>query len=256
MKAFIKALGFLLMSLPVFTACNVDDDGSYKLWIGYATVKLNSETQANEQPDFDLILDDDTEMRIVSNMVYFPAEAALKDDTRVIANFTILSEQVVNGKHTLYIRLNAMKEVLSKKPVYSSSVDADEIGFDPIDVDEAWFGGKYLNFTFNIRVNDPSISHFINLYVDEDHPEADEDNIYVELRHNAYGDKPAHEIFRRVSFNISEFLEEEKSSVTVHLKYTNYKGEEVTDSGVYYRKNTQSGGTKSISERQENEYIY
>lgn len=68
---------------------------------------------------------------------------------RVRVNFTI---QAQSGSD-LNVRLNAIEKVLSKEPVYSSKLtpeELEELGNDPIYVENAWFGGKYLNIDFAV----------------------------------------------------------------------------------------------------------
>lgn len=249
MKTLLK-ISVILAAALLLPACASDDDG-LEFWFGYANVRLTEEHKPGTQPQFELILDDETVMNIVQNNVYFPTDDALVDDTRVIVNFSILNERTLDGQKYYDIRLNAMQEILSKKPVYSSSVE-DELGNDPIDVDQSWFGGRYLNVNFYLELQTNSdVKHFINLLVNEEHPNANADNVYVELRHNAYNEKPQERTFGRISFDISELIPEGRNSVTVHLQYTNYAGDTVTESRVYSRTNVQSGGDSAFSLRQE-----
>lgn len=265
MKAYLKIAGVFLVSLFTLTSCKLFDedangmgDSMHNFWIGYATVNLKSDHPINGQPDFDLTLDDGTLLLIVANHVYFPEGSKLKDGTRVLINFTKLKDAgtTEDGERMQYIQLNGMREILLKKPVYSSQVEDMFIGNDPIDLDEVWFGGKYLNALFLMKFNNPNTKHFVNLLVNEEHSDADEENIYVEFRHNAYGDGQSKKGYGRVSFDIEEFIPEGKNSVTVHWTYTNYRGQVVTDSGKFSRKNTQSGGEKTLTTEESLDNIY
>ena len=96
-----------------------------------------------------------------------------------------------------YVRLYGLDDVLTKVPVKQSfiheneGVRQDSIGNDPINVQEAWFGGRYLNVEFRIPVKDGSKEkHFINLVQDD--VVAHHDTVYVTLRHNASRRKARH----------------------------------------------------------------
>ncbi|MFQ8806879.1 MAG: hypothetical protein ACLR8Y_19705 [Alistipes indistinctus] len=106
------------------------------------------------------------------------------------------------------------------------------LGNDPIDVEDAWFGGNYLNVNFFVFRFDPSLAHFINLLVDEQNSTAD--NVVVILKHNAYGDPATSLAFGRVSFDISGLVPAGQKSVKITLKWTNYNNVERSDSGIFY----------------------
>lgn len=229
MKHVLKLTAFFGALILGFSSCDWDDGYTLdKYYISWATVDGSASS-------FNLVLDDGTILYISANNVIIPGDTDL-NGKRVVANYTLLDEvKGENDTKNYYIRLNAMEEVLSKKAVYSSQVNDEEIGNDPINVGDVWFSGKYMNFTFFFYANDPTIKHFINLVVDEDNPKADADNIYVTFRHNAYDDKAINQAFGRVSFDIESFIPEGKESIMVHLSYTNYRGEVRTDSGMFKR---------------------
>lgn len=253
MKTWLKLTGLLFAFAWVLSSCNKDyADDTDGLWnnigdgssgnfaIGHATVEGNAN-------NFRLILDNGTVLVVYYNNVVIPEDTDFGNGTRVIANFTVISTGDNNGVTYWAVRLNAMTQILSKRPVYSSQSDAKLIGNDPIDVKKSWFGGKYLNVNFYINTGSPSLKHYINLWVDEDHPEADENNIYVEMRHNAYGDPQTTLTFGQVSFDISEFLPEGKNSVTVHFSFTDYNGTTYIQSGEYTRNSVQSVGNEAYA---------
>ena len=149
---------------------------------------------------------------------------------RVRVNYTI-EKQTANG---FEVRLNAIEKILSKDPVYSTKLTPEELtalGNDPIDVEDAWFGGNYLNVNFFVFRFDPSLAHFINLLVDEQNSTAD--NVVVILKHNAYGDPATSLAFGRVSFDISGLVPAGQKSVKITLKWTNYNNVERSDSGIF-----------------------
>lgn len=231
MKKWLKITGLFAFLAIFLTGCSMDDDSGYNFYLGYAT------TQKTETGRYDLILDNGTVMEVTIPMSPYPEGFEFRDNQRVYANFSILDERTEEGTLYYRIQLNNIMEILSKKPVYSSRLGESEqqMGNDPIDLTEKWFSGNYLNVIFEIGVNKEEIIHFINLLVDEDHEGADEDNIYVEVRHNANGDLTARTADGVVSFDVREFLPEGKTSVTVHISYEMYNGKKITESKVYAR---------------------
>lgn len=227
MKSGFKLITLFLLAAVSFTACKLDDDGDDinnigNFWMGYADVQLIENSE-----NFNLILDDGSVMEVRLMIFDFPEGYVLRDGMRVIANFSKIDESVVDGEIHWLVRLNGLKEVLSKKPVYSQDLSEEEVGEDSLEIRKMWLSGKYLNTSFRLYYRDAEIKHFINLWVNEDHPKADENNVYVELRHNAYGDAEINDAYGRASFDISELIPEGKSSVTVHVSYTDYSGRTV-----------------------------
>ena len=146
-----------------------------------------------------------------------------------------------------------LKSVEQKEPVYSSKLtpeELEELGNDPIYVENAWFGGKYLNIDFAVLRFDPQLAHFINLYVDEEG--SDENNVVVVLKHNAYGDPTTSLAFGRVSFDISKLVPEGKSSILVTLRWRNYDNSDCSDLGTFFLPdNGTSSGLNGIKDNPE-----
>lgn len=157
------------------------------------------------------------------------------DGQRVMVNYTILEEKL-DG---FGVRINGLSKLLCKNPVHTSSITEealkDSIGVDPIDIVDVWFSaGKYLNVNFEIYRRSTTLAHFINLVVD-DQASTDE-QVVVELRHNAYGDLPKVSTLGRVSFNIADLIPEGKDEIKVVLKWTDYYGQAQSDEGVFKRR--------------------
>ena len=236
MKKGINILGLLMIFAGAFSSCNMDENDNFgqgKIWFGYTTVEKENESDR----EFRLILDDGTVMDIVQfNANLAPDVYNLKDGDRIFAYFSIDFEDRRDERLYYYIRLNAYQKILTKFPVYNSEVGEEEVGEDPINVDKSWIGGGFLNVEFHFFAGSKEQKHLVSLYVIEDHPQADENNIYVEMRHNAYGDRPHDVAYGAVSFDIRDFLPQEKNVVTVHFTYTNYDGRTITTSEAYSRK--------------------
>ncbi|WP_176554874.1 NigD-like C-terminal domain-containing protein [Butyricimonas sp. Marseille-P3923] len=243
----------LSLFIAVFAACDDDDEyyyvGGGSSWISYGNLeKIDNGTRSK----YAIRRDDGS--RLIVTEGYGINSSDAEEGLRVFANYSILGSERdgtgLEGRMNYYIRLYRITDVLTKDPVKLSfikeneEVRQDSIGNDPINVSEAWFGGKYLNVEFRIPVKSgSSTKHFINLV--EDDVVAHNDTVYVTLRHNAYGEAPkdgdrANHVWSRgmVSFDLTSIVPEGKQSVPVKLLWTEYKNgsiETVTreDSGTY-----------------------
>ncbi|MCQ4874329.1 NigD1/NigD2 family lipoprotein [Butyricimonas paravirosa] len=231
----------LICSLIVmaFTACDDDDEyyyvGGGSSWISYGNLeKIDNGTRSK----FAIRRDDGSRLIVTEGLPINFDEAT--DDLRVYANYSIVGserdETGLEGRMNYYIRLYRLRDVLTKDLVKQSFINEDEeqrqdsIGNDPINVREAWFGGRYLNVEFNIPVtSDSKVQHFINLVQDD--VVAHNDTVYVTLRHNAYGEKPDTGNDRgnyfwargQVSFDLTSIVPEGQKSVPVKLIWTEYE---------------------------------
>ena len=139
---------------------------------------------------------------------------------RIVASYKIDGVPVDT---TFNIKLNVIIKVLTKTPLTLSVLTPEQItaiGDDPVNLKEAWFGRGYLNITFELFRNDPSIAHFINLVYDDG--ESTDDKMVFELRHNAYNDLASVYSFGRASFDITELIPDDKSEINVVLKWVDY----------------------------------
>ena len=209
------------------SSCDWDDGYSLdKFYLSYATM-------TGTPRDYDMILDNGAKAEIVASDVYFSDHIRV-EGLRVLANYTVLDDRNnAEGTKDYLVKLNFVDTLLCKQPVYASQIVEEEIGDDPIRVNEAWFGGKYLNIAFTFFHEAKGVKHFLNLVVNDAHPDADEDNVYVEFRHNAYGEERFREAGGVVSFDLTSLVPEGKNSVTVHLSHVDYNGETIEDSGTF-----------------------
>ena len=275
-----KLLLALMVVLPVFTACDDDDDYYYihngDMWTTYG----NLERIDNGSRQKYAIRLDDGDRLIVTEGIGFTADAE-DEGARVHLRYAYVgSERNETGLDTpmdYYIRLYEIDEVLCKQPVKQSFILADEehrtdsIGNDPIEVTEAWLGGKYLNVEFEVPVkHNSTVQHFINLVQDD--VESHNDTVYVYLRHNAYEDaiedangRTSVRDYRwmggRVSFDLTSILPDGETSVPVKFIWTafgkNLEGTvEKHDSGIFRLSSAQdeegTGLNKAVEEVSEN----
>ena len=252
MKTILKSTSLFLTATVLFPACSLNEDANAPLsdpgnfWQGYADVSM----PGGEGRDFDLVLDDGMVLEVVSLLSPVPADYGLRDGLRGVVNFSKISEHIESGTMHWEVRLNGMQKVLTKTPVGGDGAtlaDGTPLGNDPINVRRMWLSGKYLNTTFLFKWDDAKVVHGINLWVDREHPGADAQNVYVELRHNARGDGKYYEAFGRVSFDIRELIPEGQNAVTVHFSYTDYAGSRHTVSKLYSLNLSEEPGDLDVS---------
>ena len=154
--------------------------------------------------------------------------ADLEKMKRAITLCDVLSK--VEGTENVYnVRLNACQEVLTKNYVEKDTADADsEMSVeDPVNIQEMWISGGYLNLFINFEVNpNKNTKHLINLVLDE---EASVEGSYTFLlRHNSFGDSFIHgaqeTVFggTYVSFPIADLIKENSAEITIRFEW--YKG--------------------------------
>ncbi len=210
----------------VLVSCDKDSHSDY-FYVGDDRFYVSYGVVVGTQEAYTIRTDVGNTLIVVENLC---PSFAMEDSMRVRINYTI-DRQTSEG---FEIRLNAIEKILSKAPVYSTELTSDELadlGDDPIEVAEAWFGGNYLNINFLVFRYDPALAHFINLLVDEEN--STEDDVVVILKHNAYDDPTTSLAFSRVSFDLSDLVPIGQESVKITLKWTDYNDSEHMDSGEF-----------------------
>ncbi len=227
MSRVSKFVLFALLSAVGLTSC-LDDDKHE--WLH---MKECWGTVIGTQNEFKIVTDLGNTLMVVENG---DPSFQVEDSMRVVANFTELEQK---GENVYDIRINAMRQLLTKDPLYSSQLNeqqVDSVGYDPIEMLYAWFGGPYLNIEFGAYFSDMQKAHMLNLVVDEER--STDERVYVTLTHNAFGDARMYRGYGRVSFNIADLLPEGKDQIVVVLGWTDYAQLPQTTSGNFrYSKN-------------------
>lgn len=186
-----------------------------------------------EQNAYNLRTDEGRMLYVVENRM---PSFAVTNGQRVVANVTLLSPKDKGYE----VRVNALSQLLTKKPVFPSLMTPEEVtalGTDPIAIESSWFSGKYLNINFNVYRQDVTVPHFINLVVDEQ--ASTEERVVVRLTHNAEGDPQVYPSSSRVSFEITDLIPSGKKEITVQLKWKTYSGTEQSTTALYRYENVQ-----------------
>ncbi len=224
----IKIAVFGLLAAAVFTGCDKfleDKNTPGNFWVGYADVRVLEHAQNdmldNSETGVYLHLDNGKVLEVMS----FGASAQgfeLRDGMRVLVNFSKLGETPMYGTLPRWqVHVNEMVEVLTKAPTEGDGAALADAGIDPRHL---WVSGKYLNLTFMYYCSDAQVPHGIDLWLNADHPDADAQNVYVELRHDARGDAARRRMFARASFDVSGLLSEGQNTVTIHFSWKDHNG--------------------------------
>ncbi|MFV0520823.1 MAG: hypothetical protein ACK5MI_00115 [Mangrovibacterium sp.] len=232
---------FALIAALGMTSCN-DDDG-YSL----DDVVITAATYHQTDGYFYLVNDDGQSLWPAAGIGYYPG---FEDGDRVTVNYTPLGKDP-DGVYDLYVRLNAMDEMLTKDMVQFDETTTqnvrDSIGYDPIYIDNAWIVDDYLTVVFEFPAT-YAIS-MVNIVDDKTLDKTEDGATILELNLNSF-DAPyiGYTGWGVASFNILKLRDEADgaSSINIALRSRDDNGEYVNYSSniTYYfgdkepRKNT------------------
>lgn len=208
-----------------FSSCNNSDDESR--YLSYTTV--------NDATAKTLILDADSSILVAEQGSEILGTSNWTDRKRLILDYTVLRSD--ESRKTRYVKINNYYSVLTKNPIKLSTLNTqelrDSIGYDPVNLQGAWFASGYLNINFVLYRQSPTLKHMINLVVDDSKTTADE--IFVELKHNAFRDFQSYPAQGNASFDLKDYLTTPKASVKVYLSRNTYgpSGTYKTDTLTY-----------------------
>jgi len=220
MKSFV----LLFVLLGLLESCNQEDRLSYNhMIVSLATVEQVSGNA------FLLRLDNDT---VLDPLVDNASSFALVDSQRVMINYTILSKNAIpNNSYNYKIRLNDVKNVLTKEITPFLAATNDSIGNDPINVTNCWIGNHYVNVTFTF--NGSSANHLISLVKLTSGGATADSTVYLALRHNAYRDFSTNVNQGVVSFDIRSLQKSNGASVKIMVTAKGTNGLEKVYSLIY-----------------------
>ncbi|MEI8085362.1 MAG: NigD-like protein [Paludibacter sp.] len=207
MKTMVRIL-FLSLIIPLFVACDVDDDNRYVVnnyYVDIATVK-----NPDSLSTFFFRLDNDKLMLTAATNLYHYKP---KDGQRIVAYYSILSDKRATSLYDYDVKLNNAYSVLTKGIFQITSSMQDSIGNDSISISEIWIGSDYLNVEF--RYLGFNQIHYINLVSDASKVYTD-GKVHLEFRHNANKDMPSYYRQGIVSFNLKS-LQATTTNKTLNL---------------------------------------
>jgi len=181
----------VLAFIPTLQSC--DDDEGYSLGnytIAMATVKIDTGDSVY------FVLDNGETLWPAASLVPF---RGLDDGTRIIGNFTILSDTQDGFDH--FVRLNSYSEILTKDIINLTEANKDSIGDDKVMITDMWVGGNYLNVEFDMFI--PSTQkHRVNLVRNTAQNYTDDAYVHLEFRYNDMDDVTSYRARSIVSFRL------------------------------------------------------
>lgn len=231
MKKFILMTAAVALIACGLTACmDSDDYGLPGKWVSFGEVTKTSNLMVEE-----ILADNGDVLVVTSNMI---PQYEMKVGDRVQINYSITGNlPATDSRKGSQIKLYLARLILSKGPIEESFILEDEqhrndsIGNDPVGVEYAWFGGKYLNLCITMMRSDPDKMHMINIVHDD--TDAEDATVYLTLRHNAKGDHPSYPSYGLVSFDLSGLMPEGAKQIYIKLQWTDLNGTEQSDEGVF-----------------------
>ncbi len=217
----------------VLTSCNDKDSpslGNFKIEI--ATV------DSIDRATYALVLDNgDRLWPAATDVTYLP-----RNDQRVFVNYTILSEN--QGGYAYYVKINDIWNILTKDVIDLDESNVAEIGNDPVELNDIWIGGDFLNvdYMFNYGGVRP---HWFNLVNNTFNPLPSPDVVELEFRHNAYGSTSTNMMQAFVCFNLKPFRKPETDSVLFSIRVKDGNSDRFFDLVYKYNQTTGDGTTAS-----------
>lgn len=202
-----------LVAVMCFIACNKDtEEEPQKFLIEYGTI------EKTDEENYTILLDKGDILLPTENIV--PGRT-LKNNMRVDIDYTILEEAADTCKEDYYVRINYLNEIPTWSIIpYTSSIE-DSIGNDPVQIINTQIANGFITIEFYYETSALSDTHNFSLVM---HPAtSSSNNIQLEFRHNAHGDKGTNK-FGHVCFRLQEALLDKQGLIKLRIKYNDFNG--------------------------------
>lgn len=209
-------IGCLAMG-TAFTLTSCDEDSEYvymnEHWVERATVI------PSENNDLTLQTDGGRNLTVVSNYTGYNAQ---QEYQRAFIKYTLLDKNEETGVYKA--NLYGVENILTKNIVELTTDNEKEIGNDPVHLYHVWCAGGYLNVNFGFNYGG-TVTHTVNVVKNtiETHP--DDGKIYLEFRHNAFGDPQNVAHLGTACFDLRPYALEEGRVVTFVIKFNEFGSE-------------------------------
>jgi hypothetical protein len=169
-----------------------------------------------------VVLNDSVYMLDSGETIYstnYKTRKSLETGKRVFLTYSYLPEQPVVSYDRAVV-VHGFSEITSGQLQAVSKKEVDELPVEPVRLQSAWLGGRYLNMQFYI--NWKSTPHSIGLLTDSTRLQADTVSIY--FKHDLNGDLPGSLTHLFVSFDLADVLGApgNEKPLLVHINTSNY----------------------------------
>lgn len=213
MKRMIR-LTPLILIVFLFFSCSKDDDYSLnKFWVSAATI-----TTGDVKPYLIVTDNGDKLFPSSSNIRYFQPV----NGQRVWVSYTILKDE--GTAFDYYVKVNDVREILTKEIVTLTNSNKDSIGDDPVEIENVWFSGDFL--TIGFVYGGGGAIHFVNLVRNVEDAFTESGLPILEFRHNRNNDRFNNAMRGWVSFDLSELKLPNRDSITFILRAKSFKDQE------------------------------
>ncbi|WP_159521823.1 NigD1/NigD2 family lipoprotein [Sunxiuqinia indica] len=224
MKKLLNFSLVAILALLVF-GCDLNDDEGYSLgnfWVGFGIIDVDGS-------GYTIKMDDGEELFPADGYYHWDED---EDSTRVLVNFTVLDEKLVDDEHEeYYVRVNSVQKILFKGIFDITEETEDSIGNDPVHVEDVWAANNML--TFELEYYGSGLTHYVNLVKEPGEFTSADEPIQLELRHNNNDDEPGYQMSAFVTFDLSELQLAGQDSVTYKITGKDYGGETYEYEGTY-----------------------
>ena len=234
LKDLFKFATLLLLIISLFSCLKTDDiysnlerTAAYGIVIG-------------DDQDAKILLDDESTMLNIVSYATIPIK--LEDGNRVFIIFALADKDNTSAPSTASeydVVVFDIKDILTKDYLIMADITEEkeaELGTDKADISNAWVSAGYLNLIFYIQTANTSVSHFVNLVLDE--ARSTNTKKHFIFRHNAHRDVGAIQSFGRVSFDIKDIIDNMTSGSEIEfvLQWDSYHSDGKQESFIYTKK--------------------
>jgi len=209
----IKLTGLLtiILSVLLFSSCDLDDGfPSDEFKVNLATV------HPLDGNAYYLVLDNGSKLWVAATD--YP-NFKPRENQRAMIDYTILSGQT--GEYDHYVKINYIKESLTKDVIDLTAENQDSIGHDPIKILSMWVGDNFLNIRFGYNTGNAAI-HYVNLVNNTLENNQPGDKIPLEFRHNKNGDSEKYGTTGYVSFDLKPYRDQNQDSIRFVIKIKDF----------------------------------
>lgn len=213
MKRMIRYTPLILIVF-LFFSCSKDEDYSLnKFWVSAATINT-----ADVKP-YLIVTDNGDKL--------FPSSSNIRNfkpvnGQRVWVSYTILKDE--GTAFDYYVKVNDVREILTKEIVTLTNSNKDSIGNDPVEIENVWFTEDFL--TIGFVYGGGGAIHFVNLVRNLEEGYSASNLPILEFRHNRNYDRFNNAMRGWVSFDLSELKQTNQDSVTFILRAKSFKDHE------------------------------